>query len=188
MSFKLPRLLRASLSIPSVGRPIGLVPSTFTRRFHTSQAASMPTVTMRDPKVQLELPNDLASDGGEEVMNFPPFKVRPVFPPPPPTHTLQSTRPPQTPRLTRPELAPNPHPLPLPPVRPLPPLPPRPLRPPLHHRPVPRSLRPQDRLSQAQRLRRQLSRREAPRRRLPPRALRRDARHPSPGRRGPRAG
>lgn len=41
----------------------------------------MPTVTIKDPKVQLELPNDLSSDGGEEVLNFPPFKVRPTLPP-----------------------------------------------------------------------------------------------------------
>lgn len=43
----------------------------------------MPTITMRDPKVQLELPNDLASDGGKEVVNFPPFKVRSLSSPPP---------------------------------------------------------------------------------------------------------
>ena len=35
----------------------------------------MPTVTLKDPKIPLTLPDDLAKDGGEEVKNFKPFKA-----------------------------------------------------------------------------------------------------------------
>lgn len=41
----------------------------------------MPTVTLRDPKVPLDLPEELSKDGGEEVMNFKPFKVGLALPP-----------------------------------------------------------------------------------------------------------
>ena len=81
MLFKLSRLPRPTVLSPSVGRPIGLVPNPFSHRFQSRQAANMPTITMKDPKVQLELPNDLASDDGKEVVNFPPFKVRPLSSP-----------------------------------------------------------------------------------------------------------
>ena len=45
------------------------------RNFQSSNRANMPTVTLKDPKIPLTLPDDLAKDGGEEVKNFKPFKA-----------------------------------------------------------------------------------------------------------------
>ena len=80
MSSKLPWIFPSTLSPASLVRPTGL-PShaLYPRSFHLSSRANMPTVTLKDPKVPLTLPDDLSRDGGEEVQNFKPFKVRLTF-------------------------------------------------------------------------------------------------------------
>ena len=77
MSYKLPRIFPSTHSLASLIRLTGLTSHALSpRSFHSSSRVSMPTVTLKDPKVPLTLPDDLSRDGGEEVQNFKPFKVR----------------------------------------------------------------------------------------------------------------